>query len=364
MLRSESGLGVGEAALVTGLALLASLFLTLGHRKPGAGSYDKLLREGLVTTLFFYLVLGSLVGAYVAVRKVQLVWHRGSVAGAIALGAPVGLAGGLLGVAVNSGLHGHLSGDPGIELLVGGGGALRIVLALVVTSVLAPLVEETVFRGICAGSFAAKGSAAALWVSALGFAIWHMRPESLRYYAVMGLLLGALWQRRGMLASMSAHACFNGVLTVVAVLATSGPGSYRSFMGAHFEVPGGWHEAQTAEAEPGVDTFNGPAGASLGVSYNVLALMPSTDELLARVAQGRPGTTDLTVVPGSAHVVTVDGREAVAADLTVADQPGHVLLVPGSQALYTFVIVTGASPSAERGWQRLESSIALNPQGG
>jgi membrane protease YdiL (CAAX protease family) len=358
----ESGLGIGEGLAVTGLALLASLFLTLGHRTPGSGSYDKLLREGLVTTLFFYLALGTLVGGYVVVRKVRLVWHRGSAAGALAVGAPVGLAGGALGVAVNSGLHGHLSGDPGIELLVGGGGVLRVVLALVVTSVLAPLVEETVFRGICGGSFLAKGSAAALWTSAIGFAIWHMRPESLRYYAAMGLLLGGLWHKRGLLASMSAHACFNGVLTAVAVLATSGHGSYRAFEGVHFEVPGGWHEVQQLG---GVDAFSGPAGASLAVSRRALPVVPTADELLARVTEGQPlGPSGIQVVPGTAHVVLVDAVEGVSVDLTANDQPGHLLLLPAGTRLYSFVIVTGGSPSAEQGWRRLGRSIVLDPQGG
>jgi membrane protease YdiL (CAAX protease family) len=218
----ESGIGVGEALLVTGCALAASLVLTLGMRGQHVDQYDVALRKGLVYTLFFYLVVGSALGCYVVARRVCLVWHRGSALAAVAMGIPFGVGGGTLAVALNSALRGHLSGDPNVELLVGGGGALRISLTLVVTTVLAPLVEETVFRGVCAGSLLAKGSAAALWLSALAFAIWHMHPASLRYYALMGLLLGRLWQKRGLLGSMSAHACFNGVLTLAAIAATTG----------------------------------------------------------------------------------------------------------------------------------------------
>ena len=357
---SESGVGGGEALLVTGLALLASLALMVGMRTPNAQSYDRALRQGLAYTLFFYLAVGVAVGSYVVVRKVNLVWHRGSVLFAFGLGLPVGIGGGALAVALNSAIRGHLSGDPGVELLVGGGGALRILLTLVVTSVLAPLVEETVFRAICAGSLTSKGAAAALWVSALAFAIWHMRPESLRYYALMGLLLGRLWQKRGLIASMTAHACFNGVLTVVAVVATSGAaGTYTSFGGAHFELPGGWHAARSASIAA---TYQGPAGASLAVAEVPTGRVVTTDEMIARLSNGNALLAfGASVAPATAQVVTVHGRDAVQVDLTVGGQPGHMLIVPSGASAYSFVMVTGGSPRAEHDWRDLEQSVDIGP---
>ncbi|MFN2539651.1 MAG: hypothetical protein ABR549_16065, partial [Mycobacteriales bacterium] len=124
--QGESGVSVGEGLVVTGLVLAASLFLTLGIRGHQTGQFDTALRKGLVYTLFFYLAVGSAVGAYVVLRRVTLVWHRGSALAAVALGVPVGVVGGGLAVALNSAIKGHLSGDPSVELLVGGGGGLRI----------------------------------------------------------------------------------------------------------------------------------------------------------------------------------------------------------------------------------------------
>jgi membrane protease YdiL (CAAX protease family) len=354
----ESGLGIGEALLVTGAALAASLVLTLGMRGQHRDQFDVALRKGLAYTLFFYLVVGSVVGCYVLARRVRLVWHRGSVLSAVAMGIPVGVGGGALAVLLNSLLRGHLSGDANVELLVGGGGALRISLTVVVTSVLAPLVEETVFRGICAGSLLAKGPAAAVWLSALAFAIWHMQPSSLRYYALMGLLLGRLWQKRGLLASMSAHACFNGVLTAAAIAATTGAASYTTAGALQFELPGGWHAGQSSVA---THTYLGPGGASLAI--NEMRSAVSATAVLAHLRANERAVDAFQVTSGSERQVDVAGAPAVEADLTVAAQPGHLLVVPVGGTMYTVVVVTGGSSRGERDWQGLERTLRIAPRG-
>lgn len=351
---------MGESLLVTGLVLAASLFLTLGVRGHQTDQFDTALRKGLVYTLFFYLAVGSLIAIYVVTRKVTLVWHRSTPLAAVAVGVPVGALGGALAVALNSAIKGHLSGDPSMELLVGGGGALRIFVALVVTSVMAPLVEETVFRGICAGSLLAKGSAAALWLSALAFAIWHMQPASLRYYALMGLLLGRLWQKRGLLASMTAHACFNGMLTVAAIAATGGAATYTSYGQLRFELPGGWHASQT-ESVQGTTVYTGPAGAELAFRHDTANL--TIDQMLASVRLSAGSSGMFSFVPGSERAVDVHGVDAVSADIVMQSQPGHALLVPLQGVVYTVMVVTGGSPNGERDWQRLERTLELVPQG-
>jgi membrane protease YdiL (CAAX protease family) len=358
--QGESGVSVGEGLVVTGLVLAASLFLTLGMRGQGVDRYDTALRKGLVYTLFFYLAVGSLVGVYVVVRKVRLVWHRGSPLASVALGVPVGVLGGALAVLLNSAIKGHLSGDPSVEMLVGGGGALRIFVALTVTTAMAPLVEETVFRGICAGSLLAKGSAAALWLSAVAFAIWHMQPASLRYYALMGLLLGRIWQKRGLLASMSTHACFNGVLTVAAIAATTGAATFTSYGPLRFELPGGWHTTHTGFA---VQTYSGPAGASLALAQTPMGRALSADELIAHLESSEGASASFDVVAGTEQEVMVRGTDAVTADVTVQSQPGHLLVVPVGNTLYTVVVITGGSPNVEGDWRHIERTLEIAPQG-
>jgi membrane protease YdiL (CAAX protease family) len=355
---SESGIRAGEALAVTGLALLASLFLTLGMRGQQVDRYDTALRKGLVYTLFFYLVLGAALGCYVVARRVRLVWHRGSPLAALALGVPVGVLGGSLAVLLNSALRGRLAGDPNMELLVGGGGALRIFVALVVTSVLAPLVEETVFRGICAGSL--RNAAAGLWLSALAFAIWHMHPTALRYYAIMGLLLGRLWQKRGLLASMSTHACFNGVLTVAAIAATTGAATYADYGPLRFQLPGGWHAAGESTS---IRAYQGPAGASLAFLTTPTPTGRSAEQVVESLQRSEGQTTGFSLLPGSERVVAVHGVDAVVADVTVQAQPGHLLVVPVGTTLYNVVVITGGSPSGERDWNALARSLEVAPQG-
>jgi hypothetical protein len=273
------------------------------------------------------------------------------------LGLPLGAIGGALAVAVNSGVAGHLKSDPNVELLVGGGGALRVGLTLIVTAVLAPLVEETLFRGVLAGTLLAKGVAPAMWGSAIAFSIWHMNPTSLRYYVFMGLLLATLWRKRGLVASMSAHAAFNGVLTLAAVAATTGAGHVTQLGQLSITLPGGWHQVQS-NALPGRMLVQGPAGAALiGLTYaNGTPL--TADQLLTRLALSEQSTPGRAVVAGSERTVRLAVGDAVEADIRTGGQPGHLLELSVGGSIYELVVVTGGSPAAERDWQRLVRSVA------
>src|SRR4051812_314180 len=250
---SESRRGVIEGALVTLVALAASFALTQFSGRIPIGGIDRAVRTDLFVTLVFYIALGAALTWYVTAKRVNLVWFRGAPVDAVLLGLPVGLVFGALGVGVNSLAQGRLAGDPSAELWVGGGGVLRLGLVLIVSSVAAPLLEEVLFRGIAAGSVLARGPAPALLLSAGAFAIWHMKMDSLRYYWLMGLLFGGLWLKRGLLASMTAHAVFNGVLTFAAIAATSGAGQLAQANGMSFLLPGGWHRNT---AMPGA--YDGP----------------------------------------------------------------------------------------------------------
>jgi hypothetical protein len=224
---------------------------------------------------------------------------------------------------------------------------------------MAPLVEETVFRGICAGSLLAKSGAAALWVSALAFAVWHMQPESLRYYALMGLLLGRLWQKRGLLASMTAHAAFNGALTLAAIAAVGGGPTQFTHVGAvSFQLPGGWHGSTSPDSS--VEAYAGPGGASLAVVERSNGQVVTADAIVTRLRTQEQNGVSFDVDAGSERVVDVHGFEAVQADITVKGQPGHVLVVPVGTDLYSLIVVTGGSPNGERGWQQVLKTLEIS----
>ena len=351
---SETGLPVWEGLLVTALALLASFLLDHVGNGESIDQVDHALRTDLFITLVFYVLLGAATVAYVLTRRVHLVWSRdGGVAGALQVGIPTGLALGVVGVVVNSLLHHRLSGDPDSELLVGGGGVLRLSLALIVSAVLAPLVEETIFRGICAGSMLAKGPAPALLVSAGAFAVWHMLMPQLDYYALMGLMLGNVWRRRGLIASMVTHAAFNGVLVVAAIAATQSGGAFTSWQDLSFRLPGGW---QQERASLHLAAYSGPAAAVLAITRDTPAVLPEVPELMDHL-RGRESSNGMTVRAGTESVVSINGVDAAGADVTSMGQPGHVVMFTSGPSVYTVVMITSGSPKAEADWQTVLSSL-------
>lgn len=357
---SESGIPLAWALAATAVALLLSFFLNRYGAAAGDASQhvDTLLRKALVVTLFFYLAVGMGLLVFCQLGRVRLTWTRtGGALAALAVGLPAGLGGGLVAVALNSAVTGHLAGDPRAELLVGGGGALRIGLALVVMAGLAPLVEETLFRGVLAGTLLGKGVGAALWGSAVAFSVWHMNPASLKYYVFMGLLLFAVWRSRGLVASMAAHAAFNGVLTLAAVAATTGAGHLVQTGGVTLSLPGGWHELR-GPSSAHLLVASGPGGAGLDLMRQDEA--SSVDAELAELEQGE-GRGSVRVVPGSAHVVRLPSGDAVEADIVASGQPGHVLRVSAGSSSYQLLVVTGGSPAAERDWDRIVRSLQLPP---
>lgn len=358
---SESRLSpaLGIAATVVAL-VLSGIFQVAGKHFIDANDViDVSLRRALVLTLGFYLLVGAAVVTFVWRMRAHLVWHRRGVPAALALGLPLGLAGGLLGVAINSAAAGHLSSDHNVIALVGGGGAARIFLALAVTAVLAPLVEETIFRGICAGSLLRRSARPALWVSAIAFAIWHLNPEALRYYALMGLVFAGIWLKRGLIASMSAHAAFNGVLTVAAVLATTGTGTIAAFGQAAIEVPGGWH-LDTLSPDPAHSVYVGPSGAALVLIDTPL---PESEQTLDGIEQrlaAAPIESGIRVDEASLRRMRTSLGTGVTADFSVANQPAHILAVPYNGDLYELVLVTAGSPAAEHEWHAITTSLRIN----
>ena len=351
----ESGLGRGTAITLTcvGLALAFGLMQVSDRLAQPGDVIDQALRKALVLTLLFYVLVGVALAAYCTVGRVGLVWVRGSLPDALILGLPLGLAGGCLAVAINSGISHHLSSDPNVELLVGGGGGLRIGLTLIVTAALAPLVEETLFRGVLAGTLLDGGARLALPASAFAFAVWHMNLVSLRYYFLMGLVFGWLWLKRGLVSSMAAHAAFNGVLTLAAVVATGGSGHLTHVGQLAFSAPGGWHTVASSSSFEGHLVMSGPAGAALNVitlpadpGMTAAALLAQLRASETRAAEGR-------VIAGSEEEVTVPGGVAVTADVLVAGQPGHICQILSGGRIYQLLMITSGSPGAERDWRHV-----------
>ena len=99
-----------------------------------------------------------------------------------------------------------------------GGGDVLCLAALLVMAVLAPLVEELVFRGLLYGWLEGRwGSAVAFIVSSLAFAAAHYEWKHIVLVLPLGLLFGYLRRRTNSLVpSLAAHMVNNGFAVVAA----------------------------------------------------------------------------------------------------------------------------------------------------
>jgi len=95
----------------------------------------------------------------------------------------------------------------------------ELILSLLLLSVLAPIVEELVFRGLLYGWIAGRwGGTAGLVVSSLAFAAAHWEPAHIVLVLPLGFLFG--WLRRrtdSLLPSLFSHIVNNGFALLAAV---------------------------------------------------------------------------------------------------------------------------------------------------
>ena len=95
----------------------------------------------------------------------------------------------------------------------------QVVASLLLLAVLAPIVEELVFRGLIYGWIAGRwGTMAGFIVSSLAFAAAHFEPAHIVLVLPLGLLFG--WMRRrtdSLLPSLVSHILNNGFALLAAV---------------------------------------------------------------------------------------------------------------------------------------------------
>ena len=135
----------------------------------------------------------------------------------------------------------YLLGQEGSAQSVGqalpdaGGVAIRALLVLGI-ALLAPAVEEIMFRGVLLQSFEGRGSrrSALVWTSAI-FALFHLLGLSSENFLaaaalalpqlfIVGWVLGALTQRRGRLGpAIMLHAGYNLIAVIVLLVGTDLP---------------------------------------------------------------------------------------------------------------------------------------------
>lgn len=360
--RMLSSKAIGLTLFAIGIGAVGMGFSWWLSRRQGI-EVEAYLRYSIVITLAVYAVVGALIVTRLA-PGLRLRWREGNPARAILTGAFVG--GGLSALLLwaVSAAAGHLSPDPRFVATMSEGDLAHIVVSFGIACVCAPLVEEVLFRGILLESLQARhgvgSTRGALVLSGIAFSAWHLNPAALRYYVVMGMLLGGLYLKRGLICSMAAHVAFNGVLTVGALAVVLAPAHTVSFGSyGHFTMtqPGGWRVVD----DPGSAlALEGPSEAAFLVYETPGTAMHTPAEIAQRLrTDGFP-----VAVPGldfdtsSVRQVEEPIGPAVELDMNYHGR-GTVVMVPRDDELLVFIFASGGSPKAQEDFPRMLDSVRV-----
>ena len=347
-------IGLGLLLQIVSVSVAAA-----GHLEPEAG-----IKLGLLLTLGFYVVVLAMAVGRMVVSAIRPRWT--TVRG---FGASVA-AGLLTGVLMLAGVFtlmeavsGHVVVDPTMAFVVSEGTLVHVLLAVALSMVAAPFVEELLFRGLLAESLREHGPVIALVVSGTLFAAWHLRLVMLPYYLVLGLALGAAYWKRGLVASMSAHAVFNGTLLAIVVVAAHGPSHLVANDGASMTVPATWHGV-TAKA-PAELALRGPSGAGLVVVRIAgavgLPAAPDLSGVSAGAAAGAPSgvPSGLHVEPTSVLPVVISAGTGTRAELTLNGHHAIVVWLNHDGQGWGVVFLTAGSGQARHDFERMLPSLSL-----
>ena len=336
--------------------------VTMGMVQAGQMTSSRAITVSLWMGLAFYaVVLVALYGPLLALRPQ---WTGGDPRTAGLFGAEVGFATAAVLGAIAWAVSGHPVLDPAVRLVVADGSVLRILLAFGAFVVAAPVVEELLFRGVVAESLRHRGLRRAVYVSAFLFALAHL--GNLLYYTGMGALLGRLYLRRGLKASIAAHAAFNGSLVVLAIVVALGPAHDISRHGVSVRASAAWQEADAKQLPLGVElALEGPGGANIAIGrYPIPSPALATPEQIAGALNfgDMPMPEGVSVVRGTARVVDHPAGRGVRAAVTVFGRGGDLLLVPRGEELWSVDVFTADNPRAIREYPEILRSLTLPPQ--
>jgi len=192
----------------------------------------RVLVANTVVGLVIYAVILLLIWL-VTVRKYRVGWSALGVRRPpgvyFALVIPI-LVGMYIGAALVSALivklfYGGKAENPQVKDLTGGGGFswTSLILALITASIVAPIIEELLFRGVLYGWLRTRWSAVGgVILSAALFSAAHAIPLILASIFVVGLTLAIVYEKtKSTLATMTLHSLFNtiGVIAVFIDLA-------------------------------------------------------------------------------------------------------------------------------------------------
>lgn len=319
----------------------------------GVGVFAAANDLGLAATVRVLLFTGvayyAAVAAWVSARSVDLgVRPRtgrstalvGAAEGFVIGGGGAILLVGLLRVAV-----GRAVLDPTNAVLAGQSSVLALVVGILVIAVLAPVVEELVFRGFLAEAFRARGTRVVVLVSAVSFSLAHLQLAGFRYYVAMGVVFTLVYLRRGLIGSIAAHAAFNAMLVLVAVAASHGPAQQVRTPDFSVTVPAAWvvTDAPVGRRVQGDDlVVDSPLGSRVELVHMDGPGRLDTALLTRGLARGAaPLPPGVTLDPATVAPVDFPSGPGVAMSVDVDGHDGRVVMIPKGNRLWVATLRSG-----------------------
>jgi membrane protease YdiL (CAAX protease family) len=344
-------LGVIALNVITQVALVIMV-------SAGRMDTSKAINLGIRTALGFYAVVLVVIAGPLTTLRPR--WLSGNPQTAPVLGIEVGLAAAAFLIVLLWVGTGQPVLDPSARVLVSEGSFIHIVLAFALIVVAAPMVEELLFRGVVAESLGARGAAVAIGVSSFLFALAHLR--SLPYYTGCGIVLGLLYWRRGLWASIAAHATFNGCLVVLALVVALGPARVVTNGGVAVRAESDWQLADDGAAPRATLALEGPSGSSFLVVREELpagAPVPSLEQVAQVMNNGGFQLPPETRIDGGARIVDYPAGRGVQVGVSVRGKTGVVVLIPKGNNVWEIDVATGGSARATREYPAILQSLTL-----
>jgi membrane protease YdiL (CAAX protease family) len=341
------------ASIALGIGALAIALAT----RDVSSSAGRRLAIGSVLVLALYGAVAMLLRWQLADRRVRPRFtEEAGDTRAILVGIAVGILGAVLVVALNSLIAGRLTSDTTVVVVLFERAWIHVAVMIFIAVVAAPITEELLFRGLLVEAFRSRGRTTAVLAGALAFAAWHLNPAVLRYYVLMGFLLGFLYWRFGLSGSITAHATFNAVLVVFAFAAISGSPETVSGAQVSLKAPPGWQVVDDRPS-PTVDlALEAPNGAAMVIQHVDRGLTNAVTPSAASLG------TNIPLPPGieNRRPVQISGGDGVRFSVTGPDgiRAESIVTQRGTRS-FIVTFVSGGSAQAERQLEDMLPTITL-----
>ena len=321
---------------------------------------DTAIAIGLWVGLAFYVVVAGFALRTRAAAFVRTAWTVGDPRVALQKGLLIGGLTSVVVLGLQSLATHHLVGDPTVQLVVSDRAIWRVVAAFLLFVGVGPLVEEYIFRGILAESLKGRGTKAATITSALLFALAHLRPAALIYYTVIGCILGRLYFRYGMKASVAAHAIFNGLLVVAALISVLGPAQTFTYDGASLHLPAAWKSVQPPAGASSQFVAQGPSASAIVVlDRSVPAGATFDPAAVASAVQNHEFPIPASYTVSSAGTVDYPAGRAAVLTIVAEGHPGKVVVMMEHQREWLLVLSSAGSSKAVSDFNQMLEKLTL-----